>query len=253
MRRGLLGLLAPLSAALAGAATASAGDLPKPYFAATKPGTWTRYESKSPQVEGTTVYTYVRLPDDGGRVVISLRVDFPTGPYRGTWSKTTYVTKAGFDAAADLINFLSVIEGSTYEMPGQAPMKEQDETTLEAIRLAVSNYEGAFSPKGSASVDGRACDQFTYKAPSKGPNPTVDTGEIWLDSTLPFGIVRQVGTITNKQGEVMSKYDMRLLAHGTGEPPPIGSEGKAAAGPAPPAPPPEPTPKKATGRAGIGE
>ncbi|MFN7972781.1 MAG: hypothetical protein U0166_10605 [Acidobacteriota bacterium] len=194
-----------------------AGELTKAYFSATTAGTWARYQMKTEGV-GTATYTYHRLADDGGRMKMVLDVVFVTGASEGSWSKSTYVLSKKFDVARDFMDYGQFTEELVLEAPGSGKLV-QDAGTIKLIREGGYTFKNTMTFKGSEKVDGHDCDRYAYATRSGGPNPTFETGELWLDPSVPFGIVKQVATGKNDAGTFNARYEMRLLGSGTGEPP----------------------------------
>lgn len=209
----------------------AAGELTKPYFGATAPGTWTRYAMEAEKVDPYS-YTYRRLPDVDGKARIEISVVF-TGQMAGSWSKSVYTLAKGFDPARDMLSHAKFLDAVVLEAKGMGAMPQPAET-VKAIRDGSSDYRKGMTFVGTEQLDGRTCDRYSYSAPSLGALPTVEVGEVWLDASLPFGIVKQAATLKDaKSGEVRSRYVMRLVGSGVGEPPEGGAVGVASKGDAP--------------------
>ena len=196
---------------------AAAGQLSKPYFAATTPGAWSLYELTASGVDPYR-YTYTRLPDEDRRARAELRVDF-TGQFAATSSRSVYTFERGFVIDTMWLDYNRHVErmaGGSTQSPDLTPM---DASTIAAIRESVSNFDDALTFVGAETIDGRACDHYSYEAPSGGPAPTIEAGDLWLDPTVPFGIVLQKAEIKERSGAVRSTYQMRLLETGASDGP----------------------------------
>jgi hypothetical protein len=212
---------------------ALAGELQKKYFVATKPGTWAEYSLEAAGVKYSS--SSQRNADENGHVVIEETVKVQTGPGSGTESKNTFVLPKDFNIADDLLSYgkftekMSMKAGSV-EMP-------IDATTLAAIKKGAKDFRGAVSFEAVEKVDGHTCDRYAYTVAIAGPAPGKETGRLWLDATVPFGIVRQVATSFNADGSVASSFKLTLQETGQ-----VQLEGIEAATPAAPAEKPAPPP-----------
>ena len=45
--------------------------------------------------------------------------------------------------------------------------------------------------EGTETVAGHACDRYAYSVTLGGPAPGKEEGKLWLDPTVPFGVVKQ--------------------------------------------------------------
>lgn len=210
-----------------------AGDLPKGYFVATEPGTWAEYSLEAAGVKYSS--SSQRNADENGHVVIEETVKVKTGPGAGTESKNTFVLPKDFNISDDLLSYgkftekMSMKAGSV-EMP-------IDATTLAAIKKGAKDFRGAVTFEAVEKVGGRSCDRYAYSVAIVGPAPGKETGQLWLDRTVPFGIVRQVATSFNADGSVASSFELTLQDTGR-----VQLEGVEAATPAAPVEKPAPPP-----------
>lgn len=205
---------------------ARGGDFKKPYFEATGPGTWTEYTLTSPD-GSKSEFSYEREVDDGGRMVIEMRVKILEGPGKGTKVKHLYTLPEGFDFARQGMNFGKFVEKMTMNYSGaDIPV---DENTLKSIRDSEKDFRGAVTFEASETMEGRQCDRYAYEIRIGGPSPQRESGTLWLDPTLPFGMVRQKAAVTNEDGKPATEFDMRLtgtgrnqaIAEAAATPPPV--------------------------------
>jgi hypothetical protein len=216
----------PALALLAMAALASGTGRPKhaerqrpsayrsPYFAATVPGAWSRYTVTSDGKTEST-YTYRRLPDEDGRAQVELRTDFLSGPSKGTWSTNRYVLSKSFRLEDDALSFGKHPERLFMRTDTMAAEEEMPKATLPNIIAAGVDYGHSVRFAGTATIDGKECDHYTYRYVSKEKNRTIYDGEVWLNASVPFGLVRESASLKPKYGP-SSKYSMTLAATGTG-------------------------------------
>jgi hypothetical protein len=200
-------LLSFLSLAL----SARGGDLSKNYFGATKVGAWSEYMLTSPD-GSKSAFSYQRNADDDGHPVLELAVKVIAGPGKDSKSKTGYILPHGFNFERDGLNYGRFAERMTMNYGGtEMPV---DANTLEAIRQGTKDFKGALTFEASEKVDGRICDRYAYSIKIVGPNPTQETGKVWVDPSVPFGIVRQAARATDPSGKTVVEFDMRLTDTG---------------------------------------
>jgi len=198
-------------ASLFAIASAQAGDLKKDYFSATKPGDWVTQELSSPD-GSKSEFTSQRMPDQDGHPVVELAVKVLAGPGAGADSKSIYTLPKDFNFARDWLSYGRVAEKMTMVFGGtEMPV---DETTLKAIRDASKDYQGAVTFEASEKMDGHECDRYAYSVTIADPNAPTERGKLWLDPTIPFGIVRQTSESIKSDGSVASSYDIRLTGTG---------------------------------------
>jgi hypothetical protein len=211
---------------------AGAGSLNKPYFGATPPGAWAKTESSWEQpggMAGTSRYTYIRVPDDAGRVRIEVDTEVVTGPGEGMVTRQLFVMEPGFDMAMNCPNRMMYMEGNV-TLTGDGPPIVGQDAVIKIMRQAGMDLVNSVTFKGEARVQGRTCDHYAYSAKTGGAYATVNEGEIWLDATVPFGIVLQKGKVTDTAGKLLSTFEEKLVDSGTGN---KGTAALLAATPAP--------------------
>lgn len=220
-----LAVVACLAAIPSSAAPSDSGTDARPgfrtaYFAATVPGSWSRYAVTS---DGKTEseYTYRRLPDEDGRAQVELKTNFTGGQFAGTWSKNRYVLAKKYKLDQDALSFMKNCERLYMQTDKMPDEQELPATTLPYIVKAGIDYAGSVRFAGSETIEGRACDHYTYHYVSKEKNTTTYEGELWMNPDVPFGIVRESAKLTMKTGPG-SSYSMTLVATGkdSGETPP---------------------------------
>jgi hypothetical protein len=183
------------------------------YFGATPPGSWSRYSMTS---DGKTesAYTYRRLPDEDGHARIELRVDFTSGPFQGTWSKNQYFLGKDFRLEDDALSFSRHCVRLLMQSDKMDQMQEMDAATLPNIVAAGIDYAASVKFAGTEAIDGRDCDHYTYHYVSTEQNSTTYDGEVWMNASVPFGLVRESASLKSQVGP-QSKYSMTLVATGT--------------------------------------
>jgi len=199
---------------MAVATSAWAGDLNKSYFGATKPGAWSEYLLTSPDGSKST-FAYQRNADADGHPVIELGVKILAGPGTDTKSKTGYVLPRDFNFERDGLNYGRFTEKMTMEYGGN--VMPVDAKTLELIKQQTKDFKGALTFEAAEKVDGHTCDRYAYSMKIPGPNPTQETGRLWMDPSVPFGTVRQTARVTDPAGKVVTEFDMRLTDTGVNQ------------------------------------
>ncbi|HEY8241024.1 MAG TPA: hypothetical protein VIH35_06235 [Kiritimatiellia bacterium] len=191
---------------LAASASIHAGELKKDYFGATKVGAWVAQELTSTDGAKST-YTSQRLPDDNGQAVVELSVKVLAGPGAGSESKNTITLPKGFNIARDWLSYGKFTEKMT--MAYGDTVMPIDGATLDAIRKSSKDYRGAVTFEAKEKIDGHACDRYGYSIVYVGPPSSVESGQLWLDDTVPFGLVRQVAKVLNDDGSPAASYEIR--------------------------------------------
>ena len=184
----------------------------KSYFVATKPGAWSRY-SVSYGGPSTMEYTYRRLPDEKGSPRIEFTMEFKSGQAKG--KQFVYVSwfKPGFPIEKDALSYGNWITAMTTQQgknkPRQTPASE-----LAATVATMANYASIARYVDSAVVDGKTSDHYRYEWAPPAKPPRVESGNLWLNETVPFGIVKSDMTIKNKAGQTVSTMQTKLVASG---------------------------------------
>jgi hypothetical protein len=184
-----------------------AGELKKEYFAATPPGAWAQYILEAG--DGSKyLSSSQRNADEDGRVVVEESMKGQAGAGTGTESQNVYLFQKDFKIAHDWLSFGKFTEKMTMKAGGaEIPI---DATTLDTIKKASKDFRGSVTFEAMEKIDGRNCDRYVYSVTTAGPAPGKETGRLWLDPTVPFGIVRQTAKSYNADGSAASSFDMRL-------------------------------------------
>jgi hypothetical protein len=205
---------------LAVSTIASAAGWKKPYFGATKPGTWARYidHSSDPANVDMTV-TMTRLGDDEGRPRIEMKMD-SNGKYPLVLNR--YTMKSGFDIDRDLIDYGPSIVAS--EGGDADSLTVLDAATVKLIADNMAAYGPFVVFKGSEVIDGKKTDRYSYTV--NRPGPSVETGDLWLSDAVPFGVVRN--TFTIKEKGKTTGFERKLVASGSAAAVPASTAAKPA-------------------------
>ena len=188
----------------------------KPYFAATQPGTWAKYESSWEMPDGmagTNIYTYIRASDSADRVRIEFDTETLAGPGAGMITRQLFIMEPGFDMAGNFLNHGKFTEASIAQT-GDGPPSLMQPNVLTIIREVAGDLTNSVTFKGRAEKVGRDCDLYAYSYRSGGPRVSFQEGEICLDETVPFGVVYQKGRVTDAEGELTSSFEQKLLESG---------------------------------------
>ena len=192
-----------------------AGDLPQPYFVATEPGSWVRYETSTSD-GAKTAATYTRLSDEAGGLVVEIQTEFLEGPGAGGQSTSIFRVSPDFDWQHRFLSFGKALTGATFVMDGRPPM-HQPEQMVAAMRDSMADFAGGFEADGAATHGGVECDVYTFQAVLGGPNPGTMSGEVCLSAAVPFGLVHESAMMSNQQsGE--SSFETVLVDSGSGAP-----------------------------------
>jgi hypothetical protein len=189
-----------------------AGEFAKPYFTTTTPGAWSEYLLTSPDGSKSR-FSYQRLPDENGQIVVSLTVKILEGPGKDTKTENIYVLPKIFDFARDGMSYGKFAEKMMMNFSGMQMVV--DATTLETIHQSEKDFRQAVTPRGSQSVDGRDADAYDYKLAIGGPSPTTEEGQLWMTDSVPFGMLRQKAKVFGADGKVASEFDMKIEQSGT--------------------------------------
>lgn len=212
MKRGIA-----LAIVLASGSWSAAADAPgfkKPYFGATKPGTFAHQKSTD-EKGALTEYTYSRLEDMAGERVIELRYETLTGKFKGSKSITACLVPAAFALESDAIDFQAHARRCVAGVGG-APT-EYPPDTMKAIASSMTNYAAIATFKGTETVAGKPADRYGYEYKSTYMNvPATTTGDLWLSDAVPFGLVKEVMTMKSASGKVLTRIETVLADSGEG-------------------------------------
>jgi hypothetical protein len=206
-------LLRLVVALLVSPALASAAELRRSYFEATRPGAWAEYALTS-GTRSKATFRYQRQRDVDRKVVIELTVTTPIGPSKNSKSKNTYTMSQNFNLGRDGLSFGKFIEKMSMSSSGMD--MQVDDATLDQIRQAEKDFRGAVTFEKTEKIDGRTCDRYTYSLRTLGAVPTIEKGTLWLSDSVPFAIVRQVAEVFRPNGTKLSSFVMQLQDTGTG-------------------------------------
>src|SRR5262249_55656987 len=153
-----------------------------------------------------------RLPDDKGQQRLRLRTDFTSGANKGTWSVSEYRFPAGYALEEDALDYGRATESMTLQSKGSKKTRMTADM-LQAMVKDMPDYSKSAVFVSTEKVKGLACDHYTYTEKHGNPEQT-ETGELWLNETIPFGLVRQRAAFTDATGKPISDYEMNLLSSG---------------------------------------
>jgi len=190
---------------------AFAGGFKKAYFGATKQGSWAKYAMHTSS--GDITFTNTRLPDDAGQPRIEIKTEFddkstPTAINR-------YTLKKGFAIDRDLMDYgPAIVDG---EMGVGDEIQKTDAATLAAISKTLARYGEHATFLGSDTINGRKSDHYSYTVRFEGDPAQIETGEIWLNESVPFGLVKQKASTKDEKGNDISSYEEILVDSGSGK------------------------------------
>lgn len=180
----------------------------KPYFAATKPGSWASYRTTS-SVGAPSTTTYTRLADHDGQVVLEALAEFND---KVTPSSTNrYELAKGFDVDRELIDFMTGLVSASYSVKG-GPYTAMPAVAITSMK-SLPSYAASAVFKGTETIDGKVCDHYSYSRGLK-TDPTTETGDIWLNPSVPFGEVKHTNTTRDQSGKVMFTSETVLTGSG---------------------------------------
>ena len=202
---------AALVLVLLAAADALAAGWQKPYFDATTPGSWAQYTMK---VEGQPDMGYLstRLPDAGARQRMEIRVEYMLQG-KLTPSTTRYTLREGYALERDALGFGKAFVGMSSRQPGQRE-QPMPESTLANIRATMPDYAASAQLVGSENIGGFVTDHYRYVNRYPGSPAQIETGELWVSATVPFGLVRQKAVTKEETGKQISAFEMLLVDSG---------------------------------------
>lgn len=211
---------------LSSASLLSAAGWNKPYFAVTKPGSFATYKTTS-TVGPPSTYTMTRLADRNGQVVIDLYSEFSDKVTPASTSR--YELAKGFDPDRDLIDYMKHLVGMSMAIGKDGKFNPLPEAALTNM-TGMATYAGTAVFKATEMVDGKSCDHYTYTRDTKA-FPNIETGDLWLNPTVPFGVVKHTTTDKDRaSGKVAYTTETVLVTSGT-KPLPAATTTDAAADP----------------------
>jgi hypothetical protein len=219
-----------LSLALAYAGSAMAADATgwrKPYFAATTPGAWAQYTMKT---EGQADMDYVnrRLPDDAGRQRVQVRVDYMLAG-KLTGAITEYTLEPGYSLQDDALGFGKALAAMRIATADTKPVAVAP-AVLAGARATMPDYARTAQYVNTENIGGKVSDHYRYTQRYVSSRQ-IETGEIWLCETVPFGLVKQKAVTRDEAGKVVSRFEMLLADSGVAPAAQLTAAKPAAAGP----------------------
>lgn len=195
--------------------TAWSGELKTSYFTATKPGAWSHYLLTSS--DGTkSSYVYERQADNDGRTVIEVRIKVLEGEGKDSRVKNTHIQSPSFDLDRDGLSYIKFTEEMSLNYNGNdMPV---DEATLAVVKDSSKDFRGAVTFEATEKIGDRTCDRYGYSAKTGGPQPTVETGQLWVDPAVPFAIVKQAAKVSGDDGTKIAEFEMQLQDTGLNQP-----------------------------------
>lgn len=209
----LLLFVALVSGGFAG--DAAAAGFQKPYFGATKAGTFARQKATD-EKGAVTESIYSRLADVGTDRVIELGYNMISGQFKGTNSTTTCLVPADFTLENDALDYLAHSRRCASSSDGGA-VSEYPRETMKALAQGMTNYAAIVTFKGTETVNGKACDRYGYEYKGSYMNiPATVTGDMWLSDGVPFGLVKEVMTQRDAAGKTLTRVETVLVESGEG-------------------------------------
>lgn len=183
----------------------------KAYFGATTPGSWAQYTMR---VEGQPDMGYLstRLPDEAGRQRVEVRVEYMSEG-RLTSAYTRYVLKPGYTLENDALGFGKALVSMSSGAPGTKPYVLPP-AALDGARKTMPDYAAFAQFVGTENIGGKVSDRYKYTQRHPGNPAQIETGEIWLNETVPFGLVQQKAMTREESGKLVSQFDMLLVDNG---------------------------------------
>ena len=193
-----------------GSAVAATG-YQKAYFGATKPGSWAQYTMR---VEGQPDMGYLstRLPDEGGQQRVEVRIEYMSEG-KLTSAYTGYVLKPGYSLESDALGFGKALVSMSSRTPGTKPYV-MPPSVLDSARKTMPDYAASAQFVGTENIGGKVSDRYKYTQRHPGNPAQIETGELWLNETVPFGLVKQKAMTKDESGKLVSQFDMLLVDSG---------------------------------------
>ena len=184
----------------------------RPYFGATKTGTWAQYAMK---IEGQPDMSYVttRLADEEGQQRVQTRIAYIVSGATTTAS-TDYLLKAGYSLESDALGFGKALVGMSSSTPGTKP-NVMPPAVVESARKSMPDYAASARFIGTDNIGGKLSEHYSYTQKHPGNPARIEAGEIWLNDSVPFGLVKQKAVTTEESGKIVSRMEMLLVDSGT--------------------------------------
>ena len=197
---GLVVLLAPVLAAV---------GWNKAYFGVTQPGSWATTRVTSTMGPPYT-RTSTRMADLNGRIVIEQHSEFSD---KATLPSTMrYELAKGFDVDRNLIDHLKAVVAASVKSGVEASFSPIPAARISAMK-GTPTYAASAVFKGVETVEWRKCDRYSYTRGKKG-DAQIETGDLWLNAIVPFGVVKHTTTFTDSAGKVLETREIRLVDSG---------------------------------------
>ena len=192
---------------------AAATDYQKAYFGATKPGSWAQYTMR---VEGQPDMGYLstRLADRAGGQRVEVRVEYMSEG-KLTSAFTEYALKPGYSLENDALGFGKALVAMSSRTAGAKPYVIPA-SALDSVRKTMPDYAASAQFVGTENIGGKVSDRYKYTQRHPGNPVQIETGEIWLNETVPFGLVKQKAATREESGKVVSQFEMLLVDSGVG-------------------------------------
>ncbi len=182
------------------------------YFGATKVGAWARYIMKvEGQPDMSTVKT--RLPDETGQQGVEVRLEYMVDG-KLNQAQTVFVMKSGYSLEADALSYGKALVTMRSLVPG-APANSMPPAVVAGARKAMPDYAAHVRFVGTETIADKATDHYQYTLPPTGTPAQIETGDLWLNAGVPFGLVKQRSLTKEADGKVISKTDMVLTGSGS--------------------------------------
>ncbi len=228
MRKTVIRLAALLTLTLGTAlpaARSGPGGLPRAFFSATTPGSFARYERTTTDARGrvsVTIATISRLANEGGEVWLEVRRE-PGSGGEGKTSTVKYLLNEGFEVEKNVLDYRRYIDRVIAQDEGNPAV----ELPMYAFRtqyasfLSNVDYSAGVTPRGTETVDGRACERYglsgTFRVPvALWSVARTYEGDLWLNDSVPFGRVKESIVVKDRKGNLVSTSETRLLETGNG-------------------------------------
>jgi hypothetical protein len=151
-----------------------------------------------------------------GERALELSYEIVSGQFKGTKSVTACLVPASFPLENDAIDFQGNARRCVANAGGGAPT-EYPADTMKAIADGMNNYAKMVTFKGTETVNGKPADRYGYEYKSSYMNiPATTTGDLWLSDTVPFGLVKEVMTMRDEKGKILTRIETVLVDTGAG-------------------------------------